>query len=354
MKNNELQLPVAIPPVSCLQYESHLFAILYTNNAFLPWIYSNYIQIWMHKKGDLIFGNYFTSSIYVNSCPYIFQQIIDRNTVSGGYSDTVDFVINSIKNKNYVIAPMDHKALSAAKYEDVQHETLIYGFNYQHEILYLADFVQGKYQFFTCSFNEFRESYEKVHQEKDLVWDTFRLWRIEDNKFFWQESISAFSGFNLNYTIRLLEDYYSGFNSYKHFGWMPASNADDIESRKYGIECYNELIEYVSGLKSSLDGRNAYAMPFYLLYAQKKMMEFRLHYINSEILTIPKELFDELQELQKYSRVVVMKILKIKLINDLEVRKALDETIRMLYILKDKDSHWGEQLIKVMKTEGYC
>ena len=255
MSGEKEVLPVVMPPVTCLQYESHLFAVLYANPKFVPWIYSNYIQLWMHKTNGAIYGN-------------------------------------------YVIAPVEHGTLREAFFEHVAHETMVYGYDCQNQLFYLADFVQGKYQFFRCSFEEFRNSYQKGYQESDLVWSTFRLWRIETQKYFHKESIRTFDGFRMHNVLRLLEDYYAGFNSYEHYGWICSSEEDDIANRKYGVRCYDELGSYVADFKDIKDCRRAYIMPFYLFYAQKKLMELRLDYIDANVSAIPERLNEGLHELR--------------------------------------------------------
>ena len=96
-------LPIAEPPVRCFLYDAYPLSILATHTEYLPWFYSNYIQICCYKnfiERDEVFLEFFGPNQACHS-PWLKSQRLSRDAILKNKVDIVEFIISNIDNNYY-------------------------------------------------------------------------------------------------------------------------------------------------------------------------------------------------------------------------------------------------------------
>lgn len=162
-------LEVAQPIITSYTQHAHLLTILCTCSKTYEWIYSNYIQVYIDKelleKG---WGDFYFPMPYevkpAELCKWVRVYKFFDKDIYQDYEDITLFVKKNIDMGRYVNMSINYKYITNDAFvrfpENHAHDALIYGYNDEKELFYLADFSMdnSKYIFFTVSYYEFRKA----------------------------------------------------------------------------------------------------------------------------------------------------------------------------------------------------
>ena len=104
-------LPIATPPVIGYLHHAYPLSILANWTAYLPWFYSNYIQLYcpqnlqnLRRNRTLKFNFYRRPDQRFSISPYLKVQFLDRDLIYNSSKDIVPFIVACI-DKGYYVQP---------------------------------------------------------------------------------------------------------------------------------------------------------------------------------------------------------------------------------------------------------
>ena len=101
------QLPLNEPPIKTYYHHALALSILATRDDFLPWFYSNYIQLHVWD-GKYDFYEPWTHSGHIAVfCPLLYIRVIDRDLVGQMCGSIVSFIKGCIEKDYYVRLKID-------------------------------------------------------------------------------------------------------------------------------------------------------------------------------------------------------------------------------------------------------
>ena len=264
-------------------------SILATNEVYLPWFYSQHIQIYFSKKhiqkGTPIIDFYRPPNNRLLPAPLLETRWLDRDLISVVNEDIVHFVIKCI-DKNYYIQLylnefyMPNK--SNYKKRKYIHETLIHGYDLCYETFDIAGYNKmGQYISSKLNFSYFKKAYmtiEYADLEKAYMKVSYSpnhtakigLLKYENNRHY---------EFDLYLVSEQLRDYIESNNTSERFRIL-----DTPEDGIYGMKIYSYLIYCLLHKKHRYDIRL-----IHILWEHKKCMLNRLIYMENKDYIDPSE-----------------------------------------------------------------
>jgi hypothetical protein len=268
-------LPVNYPMITSYTQHAHLLSILSNYECTYPWIYSNYIQLYINEDYKNNWGDFYFPFPYElrpsDTCKWIFTQKIHRDVVNCKWESIINFIIECINSNNYVHTMINffYVALSS-RYNKVHlnHDILIFGFDLNEEVLYVSDFFGvGKYSYEKISFLDFSRAYSSYSLSKNQDYLNGMVYLYKFNaKSDYQFSIKNISNSIKSYLYSSIPEYWDCYNR---------DNREDIV---FGMEIYTTLKNYIAKKRSSRES-DIDIRPFYMLYDHKKIMLLRLKYL---------------------------------------------------------------------------
>lgn len=291
-------LQLGDPLVKCFQYDAYPLSILAADNDYLPWFYSNYIQLCCNKNylvGDSCFYEkrpwHYNRYIPLNdkniqekngifleffgpnqafSSPWIRLEKMSWDIINKSKIDIIEFIKVYIDNNYYFSGYIDEYYITDRKaYLKYHwaHDIFIYGYDDDKKIFYTSGY--GKENIFKSTevtYENFLKSFINNNQCKDKYYWT-------DNIYFFKKNNQTSYPLNIRLIYKLLEEYVFSRNSSENY----SRYSTDITNMSFGVSVYETLIEYCELLlneKVQVDLR----IPN-LLFEHKKCMKLRVAYI---------------------------------------------------------------------------
>lgn len=259
-------LPTVSPYFSVYNWHANLQSIILNHPDWSSWIYSNYIQIYMDTRPEITFTDFFLNNglIHTASCPFVEQNSISRKIISK-VTGLINFIVECIRNENYIylladISKIPHYSVHSPRY----HEIFLYGFDIELELIFIADYIQGKYIQFSASFKEIEEAINGANDK-----ESDHLQHIETWKYLPKSNYS----FDIIHVRNQIFEYVNCVNSSDKY----RQKATPHPFRTFGLNVFHIIINHLQDVQNSkgwLDIR-----PFYLLYTRYKLMCDRLKYM---------------------------------------------------------------------------
>ncbi len=253
------KLSMSEPLIYTYNIYGSIFSMISDDPAIWPWVYNNFIQIkYVVDWRSFYFDNHY---LLFDNCPWLTHSIIPRRMLESSTS-LVNFIIECINNKSYIYLYIDRYYISKSSVfntKHIWHELLIYGYDLDNKVFYIADNLgNGKYIKTECTFNELEKGY----------------WAIDSDVEFYH-NIHLFDkhyedGINLDteQILLTLENYLFS---------KKTINMYVKEKTLYGIDTISLLMEHLGNCSSGdlwLDTR-----AFHLFWEHKKLMVSRLEYL---------------------------------------------------------------------------
>lgn len=296
MRNVQLSINPKPPLVSYLQH-AYAFAILATDQKYLPWLYSNYIQLYCPE--DLSVNpnaqlNFFNSYFFLGTTQGIKgikTQGIKRGLIAKNYKGGVQqFVIDNLSIGRYVYTWVDEFDIHirpSYQRNHFFHDLLIYGYDLDKQIFHTLGY--GKDRIFGAQeipFHELR-SMEVTFPH----WDVKILILEKDD-----EQLPTEIDLPL---IKLwLSEYLESTDSSQRYKPFELSFSLTLPAKHdYGLKIYEIVLDFLEYLKTH--GERADIRPFHLLMEHKQIMTQRIRYLEAGGYLEGTELSTRQSELEK-------------------------------------------------------
>ncbi len=333
-------LPVTYPMITTYTHHAHLLSILSNYEDIYPWIFSNYIQLYINKDYIHNWGDFYFPFPYESrpsdTCKWILTQAIHRDTIERKWESIINFIIDSINSNNYVHTNVNYFYMPLGpiynKYH-YNHDILIYGFDLNEEVLYVADFFDmGKYSYEKISFSDFSKAYStySLAENIDYLYSMVYSYNI-NSKCDYMFSIENISNSIKSYLFASIPEYWDCYNN---------DNRKDIV---FGVEIYTTLKNYINRIRSSCES-DIDIRPFYMLYDHKKIMVLRFKYLyeHGYYKNCNSENIIGFTKIESQTKNIVYLLIKY---NISKSNKILDEVINLLNIIENNEKNILKQYI---------
>lgn len=316
---NLVKLPLGTPLIRTFQYLAYPLSILSSDNQYLPWFYSNFIQLSCnrdYKHIDLDFYRYGVSlypmypSIELYKIPRDYQNITNKHFP--------EFICDCIeKNNIYFFIHVDEYFIprrSGYKKKHGDHDILVFGFDRQNQLFNVVGYTDnGVYEETTVEFYELEKAFKACTSQEAI----YMLNRKTNTNF----------RFDVNLVLELLKEYYNSTNTSEKYSLFdnPAS------STAFGIEVYSYIKKSLL-LNDEIDIRY-----FHLLWEHKKCMTLRLDYMNGEQnIQINQTLIDKYKQIEQETLILRNVLLKYKLKKQSLLKKKSIELLNQIEFKEKK------------------
>jgi hypothetical protein len=352
---NQKILPLGEPIIKCYQYDAFPLSILAVDDDYLPWFYSNYIQIFCNKsyfqvdmpffkrkpwyynlyipdnktdfqKKDNILIEFF-GSFQAFSSPWIDFEAISWDMIGKSGIDIINLIKMHIDNNYYFYGYVDEFYVKDRyiynKFHG-PHDILIYGYdNINEKFSILGYNDSGALLSSEMNFSDFSIAFEHNNFDKDLY-----FW--SDTLYFLKKNEKTEYALNFRLIYQSLSDYLFSRNSSEHY----LRYCGSIETFVYGISTYDIVIEYFNLL---LDDQARFfdIRITSFLWEHKKCMKSRFEYIihnfNYECFNSP---YLKYAELEKESKIIHNLMIKLRLTKD---KKIITRIISVLNSMRQEE-----------------
>ena len=297
-------LQLEYPTITSYPGRAYYFAIMEKDVRIYPWLMENFIQteslldletfrcdIDFFLPPQLRYSSNMAHEAQNAFCPYIDNFSINSEII--GSEQLVEFIKKAIIQKYYIIIDVNTYFISA--YTDKAerlHDMLIYGFDDSEELFYIADFLKNqKYGVDTCTYTELINAIEHF---EDRTWKYYPSGKSKLS--FLRVSSQTNYLFDVKKFKNSLNEYLGISNLYKQiYKSTNYFNAYENEKRVFGINHYNNLIDY---LKYAYESHKLIdnVRVFHVFYDHKKALSQRIDYLNKNVLDCDyeKKYFDEI------------------------------------------------------------
>ena len=284
MKGRELKL--GEPIIKNFQRDAYPLLVMAANSdEYLPWAYSNFVQLMMDKRAyaEKKWYRVMYCNQYVGfQSPFLETIRLSHSYLQQFHWDICEFIKTNLDNGFYVMLSLDKyyvpNAVPYGKWH-MFHDTMIYGYN-ENSFQVIGYGYSNAEQFAadTVPFDAFVKAYEGL-----VVTDNW--WNDVIYTFTYQENVTY--SFNLVLFKQLLFDYLSGANTAAYTqGRLPQKNKDYFE---YGVNVYTAYKEY---LQSLLAGSDSYDhTPVHLFAEHKQVLGMAVKYLEDQKLISPESGF---------------------------------------------------------------
>lgn len=334
-------LDTVYPVITTYTQHAHLLAILGTCLKAEPWVFSNYIQIYISKKlntsgwADFYFPMPYETRPF-EVCKWIEVQKNNENFLDKNHGDIVNYVKSLLENDYYVHMMVNYKYLSNSCYSkkgvDARHDILIYGYDDDTEILYCADFMfeANKYTFSKCTYGELKEAYNNDFVKTKPSYLNHNIYSYKLKR----ECDYEYHVENILYWIKQyingdVPEYWRGYNN---------SNRDNIA---WGMNYYDVLIQNLLCLEDHLIDVRFYC----LLRDHKKIMIERLRFLENNAFHM-KDYINLYGEIYSDMSIIVNLVIKYNIIKKISL---IDKITEKLTSIKNKERSALEKIINYLE-----
>ena len=262
-KLNYIELEISEPIITTYTHHAHLLSILGCYPQTYPWIYSNYIQVFMNKDylkhswGDFYFP--FPYELWpADTCKWLYISKVSRNSFDGEKEKLINFIFKALLDKSYVSVGLNHSFLTRVSDLMEHHDTLIHGIDMVNKTLCVSDFFQyGKYKREKITFSEFFDAfynYEDNHKDGRIMIYLYKLYAECNYEF----SIANIENSINSYMENKTPEYWTMYNN---------ANGNNIA---FGRDVYDSLFRLMD--QAELQEELIEILPFYLCLDHKRMM----------------------------------------------------------------------------------
>jgi hypothetical protein len=178
-----MKLSIAKPLFHTFAHHTAVLSILPQNREWLPWFFRSYLQvIGFENPGGFMTMDVYTSIYTLSSCPWITLGSISREKVKQRNA-LIDFIVESIDKGGYLYLGVDAyyiPAYLAYRQFQLPHPVLIYGYDLEKQICFIADFFdETGFSMAEAKFDELQQAFENL-RETDPFGSTINLLTVNE------------------------------------------------------------------------------------------------------------------------------------------------------------------------------
>lgn len=339
-------LPLQRPRLVGYGHHAFPLSIISNSDDYLPWFYSNYIQLFgvtATNKIDFYLDLHVADSISFTTNPWLIINKINRNNIADHRKTIVPYIQHALSQHNYVYTFVDEYHISekpAYHEEHVLSDILIHGYEPGKNIFFASGFNGNKvYGTFTLSFEEFMAAYIGFENRYPSVHE---LDERRSSVYLMKYNRNASYNIDFNYIIQLLKEYAYAYNSSERFRLLKNPVPDSINV--FGITIYSFLENYIERVINKEVVFKVDAA--HILWEHKKCMVERLRYLQENYGFPEAKLIQSFQAIEE--KTLAMRNLFIKFLvtrNEKHLMKAKG----MIGAIAKQEIECIEQLVKVIQ-----
>ena len=320
------------PPIRAYTHHAYRLSIMSVTDHYLPWFYSNYIQLCCQDLSQFADRSYeiyrayislpFGYNIYVPEKYYrpcgLVTHTLDRRILSGLCRKITSFIIECIDQGYFFWSHVDFEILSEnniSSRNPFNHGVLVCGYDTEKQLLDILWYDKtGKYSIQTVSFVQFENAYERTHLESlGPKHQDIYLFRYEPTSY----------QFDPQWVAEQLYDYLNSLNTAARFRMF----SNPSGHLYYGMKTYE------FGLKRhlSIAEKKPSFFKFHLihiLWEHKKCMFQRIKYLEEHGYLDPSvRLSDDYIAIEEKVYKLRMAMLKFELREDPGIAKRVSKAI---------------------------
>jgi hypothetical protein len=300
------KLPIRYPMITTYTQHAHLLSILTNYEQTLPWIFSNYIQVYANKHNERKWVDFYFPFPYElrpsDTCKWIKSQKISRDFIGKKWDSIIDFIIDFINSDNYVHLMINCFYIPhyiEYRERDYIHDILVYGYDRNEESLYVADFFSQtqKYSFQKVSFADFTQAFltHDLAKNRDYLKRLIYIYQFDSQCDYQYHTLNIINSFKLYLSSNVLE-------------YWDIYNQENREQIIFGMDVFEILRIYLDN-KMIKDETNIDIRPFYMLYDHKKIMTLRIQYL-VEQRHLKKDIINTFKEIETEALMIVNLLIK--------------------------------------------
>lgn len=337
-------LPLSNPPVRCFLYEAYPLSIQAVHEEYLPWFYSNYIQVCCYKdfiERNEVFLEFFGPDQAFQS-PWLKFQYFSWDSISNSGIDIVNFIISQIDKNYYFYCYIDEYYIpfvTAYNTVHITHDIFIYGYDSEKRIFNVSGYDKNKN--FTknkVGFDDFKLAFINNNWDKDKYYWTDRIYLFSYNT-------NASYKFDLVLMSELLDDYINSRDTSERY----RRYSNPLRNKIFGFktyECIKKYLELLIDEKMSIDLR----IP-YLLWEHKKCMLFRIKYLIDEIgINSLSYFYDMYLEIEKNANTTIMLMIKYQITNK---STLIEKILLLINEIEKKEREILPELLRIIQQNLY-
>lgn len=339
------KLTVKEPLLSTYPEYGSVFSIIPDNELSENWMYSNFIQYYVKKNNLFVSGEellvYKDHVNFISTVPTLQHYKISEHILHMFTKKSlIEALIDFLDNDFYIILLLDRSYIQESrnyKKSPFVHMTLIYGYDEDNEVFYIADNNNyGKYDFVQYQFEDVANAFKAMNYNDFRDTQTINLVRPFNHIHY---------NFDLDYLIKELKFYLSSYDLKDTYlkdwnTYNPLNYGHDGEV----IEYYNlGIYEY---LKEIVKRENNYIgiQPFHLVWENKKFMLKRIEFLNKRgyIENIEK-LLKHANRLIDHLQTILNLVLKYNITNNNKLKINITSKIKLV---REDDIYFVNELLK--------
>ena len=317
------------PMVKAYLRHAHLFSVLSTDDAYLPWLYSgNYTQlVFDHDPNWYCPLDFYTPLGYFGTsfaCPLLDAQWISRSVIDGGHGSIVPFLIENIEDGYHGRITVDEFYVPNRRVyrrSHFIHNLLVYGVDTNDGVFHIVGIVgytaSGDYAPSTLSFGELEEAFyvrprhaptnagsdciepldnPEGRQRVQQFVSSKAFTNVEQNRVWLvRRNHEAKFEFNMQASLDILQDYVRSANTPDRFASLltfpdkvqpTGLPIPEKEDRTFGMSTYGYLRRMMEEVLRN--ERRFNFVTFHLLWEHKCVMLSRLEYFETSGFLDPK------------------------------------------------------------------
>lgn len=338
-------LPIHYPIIQHKPADAFLLSIIGERPDEYAWIMNNFVNL--RYNPQIKYDDFFRNDMWYN-CYHITESKFTKEFIDLFSENPFENLKRMIDAGYYVYMFLNRRFIhnyNKPEY-DIRHNPLIYGYDTEKDLIYIADFFRGKgFNFETCSISEFCQSYPYTDDE-----DEFYI-------YVWNRAIKKKEGYEYNFNLEdlivKLEDYVKGIdlNASRYYPF-DTNDVEEVEymhidggyNYVYGLNVYDAICEDL--VKNELSHR-----PMHLLYEHKSLMCKRILFlIENGFLIAETKLQCKCENLRNDFLLLRNLFLKYKISNELTKKHRLEICDRLMR-LKEEDRAFTIELIDEIRSE---
>ncbi|SDE61386.1 hypothetical protein SAMN02799630_05920 [Paenibacillus sp. UNCCL117] len=305
-------LSLSPPLITTWTWHANLLSILENYPESKPWILSNYIQISSTTQlNQELFFDFWPSSDIFFQCPFVYNQILKRETAEFFNTSIIDFLTKCIDMNNYIFGIFDEYYISTCESFNKRkhpHELFIFGYDRNLQAFEIADFTlkgaNSRYSHGRASFKEIEAAYRAISISDDYL--NRGRGGIHLISFFHDITYS----FDTELVIDTLKDYINSNNTARLH-----ANKENPRDANYGISAYESLRKHLILL---IEGKaKVNYKPFHFLVDHKTMMLHRIKFMGElGIIKKSEEIYNDYFYIQRDFTIIRNQYIKAGMQND--------------------------------------
>ena len=338
---NNVELPYICSEYATYPYHTAMLGVLSAFGKEREWLFNNYILLWLDKTGEFV--SYWYDFKYERDeesniedfCPYIEVEEILR------YDKYVSIKIKeNIRKKKYVYLTIDTFYVDAYWEEfpermHSKHQVLVFGYNDDVGVFYIADFFSGKYKKISLVYDIFEQAYwgmmDIERKSVQEYGDKIKLLKYRKESY----------DINCNRIKNLIRDYIKSqdttIHSYLNGTYFTNKIVYGIMSIDYYIDYVNKCVEHLQVIDRRF---------FFFLFLQNKIMLERFQYLaHIQKISLCADFEKDLNILVAHSSILVNLVLKYNVRRQNHLGKNI---LSKLISIKDEQCKAYRQCIELL------